>query len=790
MPNYDYYDQYRPQLTDEDKMMLAAAAATDIASAKKFAQTPGWTLDKNRVLGGFRSPDGRVISSQETLAHINLAKGQAEQQLGQQEVPMPEEEETTLRFPGTSPKDKYSIIDMKLEQRWNDIEAENPFVSAQVAANINALKLSPFYKQTADQVKETSKQHRLLTRAAKLCRNEEGSQMLHNQARTLETAPCVVQMNQLLEGMEYLQGRRETVPQDVMDLYKNNMGIDLEHTRKTINTMKRTPEVIDLKFENFDDIAQQRAFSNPRNWNKTAAELKAIAPSANEVDNAVRPYAIATVKQKLTPAFERMEQADLDFRDLVIVDGKSIQEHFNEMENAPRDKEAAKNYASMLVATALMNKKKVETFIPTPDGKLPATPTTVNITGYTPQMSGPVVLNAWQRFFSRFGFFKEKAAQADEYKRMMDARERVIPNVEKRAAQKLENAVPDTKKMFFGNLEKELQEVIDLPPRVNQYPNVTRTSPSSVCICIMAAQYPLEDIMDPNKLQAEKQAVAKEYLENAKNGSVNWLTEKLADCSGALQGQINRIAQNTDFTDPVRRAVALPVLCAATRAGYDIYQDVTHNEKLLEAYSETLAETASEAASKAAKEAAARGEMPQKFQYPTRDERIQQGKSQLDRFQAAHTVGSALENAIIAKGNLSNSDIPQNKAEHMVADMVVGDLVAGAIVKGKPLHECAFNTEAQSIFRIQLQQQKEIKEVAKAISENPKARTAMQNLVKTTPMSEVLQVNTAKMLVTPDAHGGVKQATEKIMSGTKVTMTAHLTPVLGRNPVQANQMKR
>lgn len=772
MPIYDYYEPYRPALTEEEKKHLGYAAIADQDLIDRFRmEAPNWTPEKNSTPGFFTGPDNKTYYNQVTKLHIEIATRQAKEQLKRQNTPMPEEEETTLRFPGTSPKDKYSLIDMKLAQRWNDIEAENPFHAPQTAAYITALKVNPFYKETAEKVAQISNQHRVLTRATKLCRDEEGQQLLHDKARALENDPCVVQMNQILEGMEYLQGKRQDVSQDIKNLYKNNMGIDLEHTRNTINTMEVIPETIDVKFDNLDDIIQQRAFSNPRNWNRSAAEMKAFPPAANEVDTTIRPYATATVKLQLTPAFERMKKANIDFRDLVIVDGKSIQEHFNEMENVPSNKEAAENYASMMIASALMSGKRVDVFVPTPDGKLPEKPSAVEARGYAPQNSGPVVLNAWERFASRFGFYKEKVAQAEEYKRAMEARTRVLPNIEKRAAQKMENSVPDMKKMFFGGLDAELAEAADANGKLandKKIPNLTRTSPVSACICIMARKYRLEDILDPDKLKDEKQRYARYYLDMVKIGDITCLGAELADGTVALQEQMNRISQNTDFGDPVRRAATLPTLSAAAYAGFDIYQDVQNNEKLLEAYSGALLET-------------------DRATVTDHDKKIRYGVPRLEEFKTAYTVCSALEKAAIAKENLGKSDLSYNTALHDVTNLVVGDLALRAIHRGVPLHECAFNTEAQVIFTAQLAQQKEVIGVAKAISENPKARAALQQMLTTTPMSRALQVNTAEALTNPNEHGGVRQATEKIITDTKVTMAEDMKNVLNAKTVQAAQ---
>lgn len=780
MPNYDYYEPYRPSLTDRDKKHLEAAAISNQDMFRQFqAEAPGWEPEQNRVPEGFRAPNGHIHYDQVAKVHIDIAMEHAKEQLRSQNMPMPEEEETTLRFPGISPKGKYSVIDMKLAQRWNDIEAGLPFASAQVAANINAWKMSTFYRETAEKVAKVSNQHRVLTRAEKLCRDENGQQLLHAQARALETDPAIIQMDQIMQGMEYLQGKRQTVPQDVLDLYQQHMEVDLVHTRETINTLNRTPERIDVKFENFDDIQQQRTISNPRNWNKTKQDLQFLAPTADEVDHSIRPYTIASVKQKLTPAFQRMEEAGFDPRDLVIVDGKSVQEHMNEKGAAVNSKEAAANYASMLVTSALMSGKQVETFIPSPDGKLPKEPAAVEASGYTPQQSGPTVLNTWERFFSRFGFYKEKAAQAEKHKQTMDARVRVLSNIENRALQKMERDPADLHKMFFGD-----QKIV---PNTTAGPKEMPSRmpfPTAACICIMALDYPLEDILDPNKLQNEKQIAARDYRANYKNHGL--LGQKLGAGIVELQNKLDKYAQSADMKDPIKRAQALPLLSAAAQAGHTVREYAQTHDSLLEPFSDEIFEADTEKLWKENKQVL---RVESKTAY---------GISKTETFKQNMEACSTMANAIAGRNALNASTLSPAQAKEAVVNIIIGGLVAESVSKEDPMHFHVPDPNVQKAFKTKLMEHQGITDLANVISKDPNARTSLQEMLNTTPVSQAfnfgtfkyddMQTNAAKLLCDVDNSADPAEAADAINRKFNMSLTEHLRPVLGKKLVLPNQM--
>lgn len=54
-----------------------------------------------------------------------------------------------------------------------------------------------------------------------------------------------------------------------------------------------------------------------------------------------------------------------------------------------------------------MTGKRVEAFLPDREGRIPAEPTPITRSGYEPSPLRPETFNAWQRFFSRHGFYSE-----------------------------------------------------------------------------------------------------------------------------------------------------------------------------------------------------------------------------------------------------------------------------------------------------------------------------------------------------------------------------------------------
>ena len=83
--------------------------------------------------------------------------------------------------------------------------------------------------------------------------------------------------------------------------------------------------------------------------------------------------------------------------------------------------------------------------------------------------------------------------------------------------------------------------------------------------------------MNPEKLQAEKQAVGREVIDRLVRGDQKWLAETLTMGGMALVDQIDRMTQSLDVTD-VRQMYspqARPLVLAA-KIGFDAFQEMAH----------------------------------------------------------------------------------------------------------------------------------------------------------------------------------------------------------------------
>ena len=69
--------------------------------------------------------------------------------------------------------------------------------------------------------------------------------------------------------------------------------------------------------------------------------------------------------------------------------------------------------------------------------------------GYEPSPLKKVTLNAWERHFAKHGYFKEKAAKAAEYNRVMESRNQVRARNEERQFQLTEPVAAGMKNLFF-----------------------------------------------------------------------------------------------------------------------------------------------------------------------------------------------------------------------------------------------------------------------------------------------------------------------------------------------------
>ncbi len=477
---------------------------------------------------------------------------------------MPLDPQVSLRYPGIDPAGKYSIIDMDFAYRMARIQAVLQIRDVQVrryaegflaSENSNPafslikqamLRCAAEYRQIEEQIAQAQKRSEVLA--------------LREQARMLKEADPVVRYSLFLSGLEYLAGIKQgPLPADVDDLFT-----DLLHKPIDKDLLTRTGELdrsiteYGLEFQNFDNILRCQGGDSP------------TGPSLENAAAATTPYARATSALLLDALFQTSKNnGRLHNRlDLITVDGMTVREklysdYLREREEGfdylfsdyLREKDANK-LTHEIVSAALMSGARVELFVPDQNGNIPETPVQLLKTGYTAPVER-VTLNAWERFFSRWGFFKEKTIKALDYERTMEARQRVqIYNTCSNIRADSPTGVV-VQRSFLGE------------PSGGEKSANERTSLTTLAACAMLAEgYSLADLIDPTKLVDLKRRygeVARQCTESGKNA---WRADVVAAGTKKLTEQFCELARSINITDPhaFRSQNARPLFFAAALA--------------------------------------------------------------------------------------------------------------------------------------------------------------------------------------------------------------------------------
>ena len=584
MALYDLYVSYQTPLTAQEELQVGQAreAAARLDADPSLSQVPGGYLDQEKAF----------TPHPVTAAHMGIAMSRAEEQF-RGWPPMPEDAETPIRFPGIDPVGHYSVIDMKFAQRRARVEAalesRSPQVQEQLRTLLEAEKSQETVRQVAGKMQEVSRRHRTLTRASKLCLEPEGRRLLHTQARNMEADGAVEQYDKYLQGMEYAAGvRKGPVPREIRQFYEQQLQLplDLSLVAQAAQASQQ-PREIHVDFQDLDHKLTQQQFANPRNWGKGPEPPDRELVDLEQASAAIPPYARATAERALEPLFGATEASTDDYvnrGDLITVDGKTVREIMFQQYQAADMKETYPNFRQFyesnfkqmtneLVAAGLMAGKRVEAFVPDSRGRIPKEPVQLTKTGYEPSPLKKVTLNAWQRHFAKRGFYREKVAQAVEYQRIMAARERVRTYNINAQFHADAGSNSNMKEMFFRDW---IRDNGPIPTKVPHGYSVVRSANTTIAICAMARQgYKVEDLMDPEKLQAEKQAVGREVMERLVRGDQEWLAETLSAGGVALAEQIDRMTQSLDVTDvkQMYSPQARPLVLAA-KVGFDAFQEM------------------------------------------------------------------------------------------------------------------------------------------------------------------------------------------------------------------------
>ena len=570
---YEEYAPYRPELTAGEQEMIDT------------------------------SPDLRQVE-------MRIGMDRAEEQL--RDWPYPESQDTFEKFPGIDPRGKVCDVDMGFFERFTRLQATLPSRPPEVREYIGGvLDQLKDRKSTLSQswtaMTDDCITIRLINRGAKLAPTAEASEeMLQDAARRSTEMASIQRIDGFLNAMEYAAGISDKVPDErARNFLDNKLKAPIPAKVEAVRTVSNvTPSTLTVNFQNFDHIMAQQFCSNPENWGKSPKDMPPDLAESIKLLPLIYRYAPATVDRALQPVFEKIEDMPgeqitdyLDRGGLITVDGKTVRSMMEESyKGDPKNftdwyRENVREMTNRFVSSGLMSGKRVEALIPDAKGKFPKEPVQITKSGYEPSPLKKVTLNAWERYFAKHGHYKAKAAKAAEYQRVMEGREQMRSNCLSGTLAAHAIGRNQTENLFFSEYKQELggrtdvklnTMVVDKGIECSAHFRLSRSAPVSTCICYLAAQgHSIQDIMNPDKLQVERQAAGKLYMEKAIAKDNNWLGETCFHGIEALTKQVREIFSQCDLTNRESTLAVMPEAEPALRAMFDSYQE---KDGVLEAF--------------------------------------------------------------------------------------------------------------------------------------------------------------------------------------------------------------
>lgn len=403
---------------------------------------------------------------------------------------------------------------------------------------------------------------------AMLCHDETLSEQYEGWMEESAKSVLGCPFGKLIECAEYAAGIREELPQEVND--KHEMKKLLEEIGYNAETLQQIHEEA-LGYENpyfgeakfspipTEHLAKHQQLLDPKNWDTPYRDLSSDFADEVTAERVLGSHLTLTAKNELDPLFRKFEEAHPDFgkvnrqnrAKLIIVGDRTVeevmrQEHLEkQMQMKQKNSDRlesfsdyfARNYekdTNRIVAAAMATDKRVEIFVPDKDGNV-TTPIQMVKEGEYPTQVQPVAYNAWHKFASHFGFYKEKTQQQKEYETLMSKRAEV-----QREAQ---GQVRVTKTMDLidkyaqnSDMHSESKSSYVDENQMDRLENVeskigfsySRTVIPTICAGkLMGDGHSVEDIRNPNALINEKRAIGNEFVARCEAKDSQWLAQTI-----------------------------------------------------------------------------------------------------------------------------------------------------------------------------------------------------------------------------------------------------------------------
>ncbi len=506
---------------------------------------------------------------------------------------LPEEEDACERFPGVDPRGRYSSLDMNVAHREQQILTTLQMRSPEAGKLVRDIMKSEEYRKRLHALEGVAREQRFLLRAAKLCADPAGEEELSMRARALCLHPDVVAMKQMTDGLEWLVGMRKGASADHIErFFRDELKTPIT-TRQVLQCAEfGHPTEPVVTFPDFHHQAMQMRFAKPENWGKTPDDFSEL--SEEELAEQTARYIRGTTGQTLDRFFDSAERMNrdgnsLDRSDHLIIGGGTareiLAERFNEGGVKGYDTfekfydEKGHEAVAELVTNALQTGERVEAYVPDAQGRINMeTPVELKQVGFEHDKLEPVEFSVWERFWKRFGFYKEKTARADEYEKWAMARERVAV-YNKSAQMRFSEGVNEKSKDEFFREWKEKHHTDRLPQRTPLGHSVSRSMWTTFAIMQMVNDgKPLSEVLDPTKLYAEKQAagervIARFAVETDPAAEVDFFRDGAYKLSRAIDELAKGLPLRGDPKGYTSEAM-IPLIRAGM-AGFDASQDIS-----------------------------------------------------------------------------------------------------------------------------------------------------------------------------------------------------------------------
>ena len=366
----------------------------------------------------------------------NMNKAIADAELELQDYPiMPEHYSTMLKHPNLDATGYYSELDFEIAARLKRcdtyIQTQGMLDKAMYEHVRGEIETKGQDLKTV--ITKLSKQHRILTRAARICQDPAAKEELMGMADSLKNSYAIQQYHHLITGLEHYAGMhrlKPCMPKESIEAL-NNIGYltDGEICRADYTSserLKSVPSEINIEMRNMDHFMEQVMQSHPSFKEKGTEEKEKLKPTKKIFDMTASSYTKDACKDTLDALAGDLEER----MDLLIINGETLREMIKRQAGKKNPtKEQIDTLSCEYVTAALKSGGSVEVFTPHFVSSTSKTyrPEPVVLKGSEPKER--VTLTFWEKWLGKLGFFKEKYNQYQLQQKMDACRERVKQNL-------------------------------------------------------------------------------------------------------------------------------------------------------------------------------------------------------------------------------------------------------------------------------------------------------------------------------------------------------------------------